>query len=529
MSLTTFKSTCRSQIGIMLFILVSVLLKSIASERYVGDIMRGGAVKNKQSGDAFGLLAKALESRFDGEIGNEKVKKTLVKLASAQQTFKGLDGAAHEAYQRTHSGVDVDASVSGRAQRSAARVAATAEALLACELVEMTENPTLVERDSLVGREVILNITRNDRTIPLGESSLSVLVLYEESYDRGAGLDHGTINSLTEPRGGGRKGRLPRKPKGRLIVVLGESISKDLSKTMKFLDHKPQRVRLSSGLVVDEVASVQPTLYKSAGKLLEVLEPQLRKYNETAVHFVGRSLAGGVASLAATMLDGALPLPQKKKKGRRRDKKHKEDDEETIITPETSTDVSNSDNANQAQAEDAIVLEPLNGLGRARSSAIALGPPPCLSSNVLAAYCTSFLYGDDIICRTTRDSIDSVCSRIQRSISGGIIGRNLGWVSDTVFLTVSSLKTHAHGSEGEEVKLSIPGRAYLVRPRRLGGICSIHEVGNLNKGGREALRANLLWQLNDILLSKSMWKHHRLDQYIHGLDRIQLRGVMDEY
>jgi hypothetical protein len=52
----------------------------------------------------------------------------------------------------------------------------------------------------------------------------------------------------------------------------------------------------------------------------------------------------------------------------------------------------------------------------------------------------------------------------------------------------------------------------------------MHEVGGL-KGGREALRAAILWQLNDILLSNSLWKHHQLHYYIQGLDKVQLRGT----
>jgi hypothetical protein len=48
------------------------------------------------------------------------------------------------------------------------------------------------------------------------------------------------------------------------------------------------------------------------------------------------------------------------------------------------------------------------------------------------------------------------------------------------------------------------------------------------KGGREALRAAVLWQLHDVLLSRSLWKHHQLDSYIHGLDRLQLRGFEDD-
>jgi len=54
----------------------------------------------------------------------------------------------------------------------------------------------------------------------------------------------------------------------------------------------------------------------------------------------------------------------------------------------------------------------------------------------------------------------------------------------------------------------------------------MHEVGS-SKGGREALRAAVLWQLHDVLLSKSLWNHHQLESYIQGLDRVQLRGFED--
>jgi hypothetical protein len=56
----------------------------------------------------------------------------------------------------------------------------------------------------------------------------------------------------------------------------------------------------------------------------------------------------------------------------------------------------------------------------------------------------------------------------------------------------------------------------------------MHEIGSHVKGGREALRAAVLWQLNDVLLSRSMWRHHQLESYIHGLDRVQLRGLDGE-
>lgn len=470
---------------------------------------RGGAISSVGE-DSYQYLAEFVADKFP-DATMEKLTKTLERMAAAQQTFKGLDGAAHEAYQRTRSGEDIDTSVSGRAQRSASRLAATAEGLLACELVEMVEDPSVVGEDGLAGREVLLNLTISESHVKVGKSNLAVLILYEPSYNGGAGLDHGTILSLAEESSPPRRGT----PKGRLLVVLGDTVSEDLVDLLSILNQKPKRIKLSSGLVTEEVASVQPTLYKAAGDLLKEVEPHLRKYNTTAIHFVGRSLAGGVASLAANMLDGTVPLPKSKQ-----EKKKKTKTKEPV---EPVEDIRNEANVT---AEPEIL--PLSGLGRARSSAMTLGAPPCLSSNVLAAFCTSFLYGDDVVVRTTSDSIDRLCDRIQRNLKGGFVGRKIGWMSDTLSLTVSSLQSHAHGSEGEEANLSVPGRAYLVRPRRLGGLCSIHEVGNLNKGGREALRANLFWQLQDVLLSKSMWRHHKLESYIHGLDRVQLRGKTDE-
>lgn len=471
-------------------------------------IPRGGAVSttSETSHDpAFESLADFVIDRFP-EVTIEKLTKTLSRMATAQQTFKGLDGAAHEAYQRTRGGDDIDTSVSGRAQRSASRLAATAEALLGCELVEMVESPQTVSEDSLSGRTIVLNQTAAESKLILGKTcKLSILILHEAEYDGGAGLEHGNILDLA------RESR-PGISKGRLLVVLGGTISDDMVKVLSILNQKPKRIKLASGLVTEEVASVQPALYKAAGDLLSEIEPHLREFNTTAVHFVGRSLAGGVASLAASMLDGSIPLPKRKQTKR---KKHEESSDEILAGTEPVP------NTNTTTTEE---IQPLSGLGRARSSAMTLGAPPCLSSNVLAAFCTSFLYGDDVVVRATSDSIDRLCDRIQRNLKGGFVGRNIGWVSDTLSLTVSSLKSHAHGSEGEEASLSVPGRAFLVRPRRLGGICSIHEVGNLKKGGREALRANLLWQLHDILLSRSMWRHHGLESYIHGLDRVQLRG-----
>lgn len=484
---------------------------------------RGGAAsKPKPPGEkeAYTLLARAIQQQLksdDGELPDiSKVVKAFKSLSSAQQAFKGLDGAAHEAYQRTHTNDDVDISVSGRALRSAARAGATADGLGACELCELIEYPDRLELQSpngtLGGREVLLNMTD---VFTSRHMNVSVLVLFESSYRGGAGIHHGGIDEASGGKRGGSKGRL--------LIVIGDNVVGHLGKTFRVLGHEPSHVRLTQGVVTSEAASVQAALYKAAGAVLEAIEPILLAHNSAAIHFVGRSLAGGVATLAATILDGRLPLPGERKKSKKQSRRSQKD--KATVVEEANTSVNATDTSEEGEG----AALGLYGLGKDRCSALSIGAPPCLSANVQTDFVISLLYGDDVVCRSTKESIDRLLKRTRKALKrGGIVGRKMNWMADAMSLATSNLQSHAHGSEGEEARLSIPGRAYLVRPRRLHKVCSMHEVGAQLKGGRAALRAAVFWQLSDVLLSKSLWKHHGLDSYIHGLDRVQLRGVDDD-
>jgi hypothetical protein len=342
-----------------------------------------------------------------------------------------------------------------------------------------------------------------------------------------------------------------------------------------------------------EIASVSPILYHAASKLLHIIEPHLHQYVRTnhsnngkntmqakssdpyphdatetnntrssvednvndksdddennrgivAIHFVGRSLGGGVAAIAAAMLNGNIPVMStsgftKGTKAQKNSEKEKTKTKKRKGTKQNNKDLIEDDQKVNTKPN----IRPLQGLGYRHTSAFIIGAPPCISSNVPTEYITSILYGDDIICRTSYGSIDRFIQRTHRAYQflyhkyiPSFLGKQYYWMTDTLSLTSSNLQTHAIGSDGEEMKITIPGRSYLIRPRRLLSSssqtnsivgCSIHEIGTIHlKGGREALRANVLWQLNDILLSPSLWKHHQLNSYIHGLDGVQLRDV----
>ncbi|KAL3758776.1 hypothetical protein ACHAWU_006418 [Discostella pseudostelligera] len=468
--------------------------------------------------------------------------------------------------------------VAGRMSRNAARVGCIADAFFAAELCELLEDNHLSDLSldvndddegtlaSWTGRKVLLNTTiysdGDDEATSDQQNhhrlAISILVIYEQDYNGGAGREHGGVDDLLsvtkeeledDDDGSGERTAqsIPqqnatntKKPRGRYLIVLSDHFentqsghrasssrsrgSNDLPLIISTLDKPPQRLRMHPKRSEEmdssssSSASVCGPLYHMARKVLETVQPVLDMENpvtiatesseesnadegngdeneqgtrastgddseskKAAIHFVGYSLAGGVAAISACIMEGTLPCLQ-----------HQQ----------------------------------FTGSGSARTSALCLGPPPCLSSNLQSDFVTSIIHGDDVVCRTTHGTINHLCDRARRTIKGGILGRSVGWMGEAVSLTVSGLKGNSN-NEKKGVSLVVPGSVYLVRPRRIGGgSSSIHEIGG--RGSRESLRAALLWQLNDVLVSKSLWAHHRLDAYIQSLDKVRLKGFGDD-
>ena len=546
------------------------------------------AKSNAASQNVYKNLAQYLSKTIttDETYPIPKIQSTLSTLSKSQSTLKSIDGASHEFYQRSHSKTLKGSS--GRVDRSAGRVGCCADSLFGCELLDwmdasyqggdanndaldvVTDNEDQSILDDgtldLHDRQIILNSTIDD---PL---QMQIIVLYEEDYSGGAGMNHGGIDGLTLPPSSSQRKR------GRYLILLKDAYGNDMEKTLECLDSNPEFFDLDIGLVSGEVASVNKILWNAAKKVLEscagcwdiescpsnsddgdkVGDDEGREGNseneggdsirseggtegeiktkkdvnpETlpALHFIGRSLAGGVASLAAGIVDGCFPMPQtntrKRKSGSRNHRGRKSSKGSSQNRRHRMSHDDDIEEKESAESDILDVAKTLEGFGSGRSSALALGPPPSISANIKAAFITSVIVGDDIICRASKDSLDRLRDRATKRLEGGVITKQVGWMTDTLSLTLSSLQSHAHGSEGEEARLSIPGKVYLVRPRSIGGgVSSIHEIGR----GRDALRATVLWQLNDILLSRSLWKHHYLESYILTLDKVQLRQISEE-
>jgi hypothetical protein len=199
-------------------------------------------------------------------------------------------------------------------------------------------------------RKMVLNVNLQE---PL---PLRVVVLYEPYYTGGAGMNHGGIDGLANNHGLDSQQDQPAR--GRYLIIIKDGLEEDLEKTLECLDSTPEFFELDVGLVSGEIASVNRILWMAAQKVLEACckcwshdlvekdegkvmtdndgnvsngdddatrdemgnghgkeldnqEDISRKSNDLlpALHFVGRSLAGGVATLAAILVDGSIPMP----------------------------------------------------------------------------------------------------------------------------------------------------------------------------------------------------------------------------
>jgi len=505
---------------------------------------RGGASpeKKKKKKHVFRSLAQAIlpylireEQDGHGEhVTIEDVANALEALASSQQTFKGIDGVAHEAYQRTHANEDISLHVSGRAMRTVARTRAVAIGLEACELCEMVAD--WADRDddrddddrdnnghgtlphhrngTLADKQILL---RDKITVEYQKKKLNVtvLVLYEPTYRGGAGIEHQSLF-------GERPSTVYH---GRLLLVLGTADS-SIENTLQVLGLPSQLVALQS--TQHEAASVQPMLYRAASQILHKVGSVMSPYNTSAIHVVGHSLAGGITTILATILEGHMAPYKGPSTSRKRSKrKNARQNNVTAIGDERNGET--LDTTTTTTTTTTLMVG--TGWGRGRTSAVVLGAPPSVSANVPTdTLVTSIVYGDDWVCRTTDASLKRLLARVQPILKRrkSVLTKRVALFGDTVKLATQGLTSHAHGREGEEGRLASTtgSQAYLLRPRRYGNHVSIHEMGR--SSGREAIRAAVLWQLSDIMLSPSYAKHHTLDSYIHGLDRVHVRGLEDE-
>ena len=158
--------------------------------------------------------------------------------------------------------------------------------------------------------------------------------------------------------------------------------------------------------------------------------------------------------------------------------------------------------------------------------AVCIGPAPCASRRHFRgiARCTSLVLGDDLIPRTSRNSLRRLRRRLRRCLPTkgqsrlGIFGMSAAVASTALASIAGERKAHIvdETTETDDIQLHLPGHLFFLKPRK---DASVSLYALKSETPKQGARADLLWQLDDILLSKSMLAHHTLDAYLESLDR----------
>lgn len=169
-------------------------------------------------------------------------------------------------------------------------------------------------------------------------------------------------------------------------------------------------------------------------------------YRGYAVHCAGHSFAGAIAACVAGILDGAIDVENaegddstrklragaelreeeneqheqnEEERGRRRGsssrprsrrKKGSVDRSRSSATGEPATSSSEGEERGVRVRVDGAV--PWVGLCREEVTCVTLGCPPCLSQNVRLPFVTSFVLGDDMVPRTSCESLRRLKKRL---------------------------------------------------------------------------------------------------------------------
>lgn len=142
---------------------------------------------------------------------------------------------------------------------------------------------------------------------------------------------------------------------------------------------------------------------------------------------IGYSAGGGVASYLSMILDGALDI---------KSYFHAKSASSASTTPDsltnTTSDSFNETSSVKAEIED---VSSLFGKYRNRIRTMVIGPPPCISRNIVPKFISCIIHGDDVISRTQTSSISQFQQRMKKALKGGAgKASSWGWMLNTGLL-----------------------------------------------------------------------------------------------
>lgn len=142
---------------------------------------------------------------------------------------------------------------------------------------------------------------------------------------------------------------------------------------------------------------------------------------------VGYSAGGGVASYLSMILDGALDIKSYFQA--------KSASSSSTTTDSLTNTTSNSFNETSSVKEEIDDVSSLFGKYRNRIRTMVIGPPPCISRNIVPKFISCIIHGDDVISRTQTSSISQFQQRMKKALKGGAgKASSWGWMLNTGLL-----------------------------------------------------------------------------------------------
>lgn len=546
--------------------------------------VRAGSSPEVETNDAFNeigqfLLRVATKERGEAKKGKKDKKRrgvdsawtpyeerhilrALNKLAAGQSALKSMDGATHRlrnAFSDKGSSLEarfetfLDSDSSGNTKKGRKEAAKLYEYVSSVERFFQGSEvlQAAVEQDEAQQKEWFTEAGLQEVThVKISANKVNIIMYVLKPI---SGKQHGDdeVEGQVEPEGKKKSAKdkeksektKPRKfEEGETVLAFVESASDSrvsLAQVLRVMGEEPLTVPLASVGFVQEEVSLQPTFVECARIAMEKLGELLKSTPSEDRAAPGEE---GVGTADESMDEGSDKVEEEKD----------DEEEESIKAVSTKSGVEEVSlkrpmyegkirifgySAGAAVgAYVGMILEgtldskdsrvnpvpALKGAYKNRMKAVLIAPPPCISRSIVSPGITSLLCGDDVVPRAAPDAINRLRRRVLRALQsgagkGGFSGlgytASAGFLKDLKAVTGKSVKTYTSG-EHDLSSLRVPGRVFYLKAR------SHKEGASLQRVMRGNWREDMLWQLNEVLLSDRMLRHHELDYHIKTLDRL---------
>ena len=283
--------------------------------------------------------------------------------------------------------------------------------------------------------------------------------------------------------------------------MIGDTIS--LKSIFNTLCEKSTSKQLRQVGFVSEDVMLQPTLYEIAKVVTKQITPYLDHYcgqcnnsnNQTKrdgikypsmrkkMRILGYSIGGAIGAYTKMLMDGTL-------------------------------------NFNSKKIENSQLNEIKSSHFHENIECCCIAPPPCISRSVVSSDITSIAIGDDIIIRSSRDTINSLRLRLlkilikKKKMQKKTLSA-LKWLSNGESVSSASKALEDYSTSKHDLTtLNMPGRVFYLKRRARNDGATIQRILRGN------WKEDTLWQLHDIIVSKKALQHHNIDYIIHTLSRV---------